>query len=386
MHPAKIVNVTHKGVRLTMDIEIDSDTHIFYGNGIATSNSHAVSYAMNSYLTAYAKSHFPRAFFCSYLYYSHQKQKPHLEIKQLVRNARLMNIDVLAPKFNLGNAHFSIIDKNIYFGVGDIKGLGDSIVKRIQERRLGAVEELGRKVEDWTWVDFLIGFSQYVPSTAIKNMVSVGALDYPGISRTRMLYEYDIYSQLSDREQKIVLKRHVDKPYRSVGALLEQITKEETGRDGVISNKSRLKKVKGFLESYKHPSHTMDDSPGWIANIEEKLLGISLTYSSVDECDISAANCNCKEFANGYNGVGGLVMIACKIDSVKETVTKKGKNPGQEMAFISISDIEGCCEGVVFPDIWDQYSGLMVEDNTLMISGKRGREKNSLIVERAWQL
>ena len=59
--------------------------------------SHSVSYAYNGYQTAYAKAHFPRAFFTSYLRHADGKPKPFEEISELVNNARLMDIDVIPP-------------------------------------------------------------------------------------------------------------------------------------------------------------------------------------------------------------------------------------------------------------------------------------------------
>ncbi|MFN9959556.1 MAG: DNA polymerase III subunit alpha, partial [bacterium] len=59
--------------------------------------SHAVSYAINAYLSAYTKAHFPKIFFASYLRFAKDKIDPKSEIKELVQNANEMDIDISIP-------------------------------------------------------------------------------------------------------------------------------------------------------------------------------------------------------------------------------------------------------------------------------------------------
>jgi DNA polymerase-3 subunit alpha len=56
--------------------------------------SHSISYAINAYLSAYTKAHFPKVFFASYLRFAKDKIDPKAEIKELVQNAREMDIEV----------------------------------------------------------------------------------------------------------------------------------------------------------------------------------------------------------------------------------------------------------------------------------------------------
>ena len=80
MHSEKIIGIKYVGAKPTMDIEIDNDDHIFWANGIATSNSHSVSYALCAFMSAYAKVHFPKEFYTAYLYFAKEKPKPQQEI------------------------------------------------------------------------------------------------------------------------------------------------------------------------------------------------------------------------------------------------------------------------------------------------------------------
>ena len=82
--------------------------------------SHSVSYAYNSYLTAYTKAHFPHEFFTSYLKNSIGKPDAYAEIEELVNNARVMDIDVKPPNIQKMNKHFTLIAKNPTFGLTEI--------------------------------------------------------------------------------------------------------------------------------------------------------------------------------------------------------------------------------------------------------------------------
>ena len=136
--------------------------------------SHAVSYAINAYLSAYAKSHFDKEFFTSYLYYSKEKQKPHEEINELVNNARLMNIDVYPPDVRKLNSNFKLIDDKIYFGISDIKGVGSAVIKKIKQAAEDVSAALSRKQDDWSWLECLLFFCTKINSTAAKAIISAG--------------------------------------------------------------------------------------------------------------------------------------------------------------------------------------------------------------------
>jgi DNA polymerase III alpha subunit len=131
---------------------------------------------------------------------------------------------------------------------------------------------------------------------------------------------------------------------------------------------------------------SLKDAPGWISLVEEAFLGISLTCTIIDECDADAANTTCKDFHSGIISKDGVLMAA-KIDRVKEIVTKQGKSKGAKMAFIEVSDSTASLESVVlFPEVWSQYKSKFFVDNTLMLAGNRGREKDSFIVTKVWQI
>ena len=123
-----------------------------------------------------------------------------------------------------------------------------------------------------------------------------------------------------------------------------------------------------------------------LSGIEETLLGISLTCSEVDGCDTAGANCTCRDFVKQSN-ISENIMLACKIEDVKVIRTKKGKKPGQKMAFLTVSDHSGLLDSVViFPKQYKTLSELLIKDNKVILNGKRGKEKDSLIVNAVIQI
>lgn len=112
------------------------------------------------------------------------------------------------------------------------------------------------------------------------------------------------------------------------------------------------------------------------------MLGISLSCSELDSCDLSQVNVTCKDFLAGQCG---YLMFGVKIESVREVKTKKGKSIGSKMAFLSISDQSCVLEDVVcFPDIWKEYGSLVTEGALVILQGERVDKDNSLSVKKVW--
>ena len=122
-----------QGAKRVNEVDKDTAEEIFgwieKSQRYSFNKSHAVSYAMNAYLSAYTKAHFPRVFFASYLKFAKDKIDPQQEIKELVRNANEMDINIQTPDIRNLNELFSIKDRKIFFGLTDIKGLGWSLKK-----------------------------------------------------------------------------------------------------------------------------------------------------------------------------------------------------------------------------------------------------------------
>ena len=349
--------------------------------------SHAVSYAINAYLSAYAKSHFDKEFFTSYLYYSKEKQKPHEEINELVNNARLMNIDVYPPDVRKLNSNFKLIDDKIYFGISDIKGVGSAVIKKIKQAAEDVSAALSRKQDDWSWLECLLFFCTKINSTAAKAIISVGAMSFIDSNRTRMLYEYDTVSNFTNKElewAKNFLLENKDERDMSVMDMLNLMLEQPVGRAGAIANKKRFEVFKSIALSLQNPPYELEDMPEWIANKEEFLLGIPVTCTKIDACDTSSANATCRDIAN--KNATEVPLVAVQLNSIRQIQVKNGPSRGEEMAFIGVSDSTCSLDCVIFPESWRAYKDLFTEGNTLMINGLLDKRKDSFIIQKAWQI
>ena len=203
MYPQKIVKIKRIGIKPTVDIEVGSAEHLFYGNGIATSNSHAVSYAVNAYLSAFAKAHFPRIFFASYLRFAKDKIDPKAEIKELIQNANAMDIEVRVPDIRYLNKLFILKDKKIYFGLTDIKGFGESVYQKLYT----LIKQLNIDFETVEWLSFAGNILCNISSISARALIKSGALSLFHKTRSAMLFEYELLNELTKKELAFLLSK-----------------------------------------------------------------------------------------------------------------------------------------------------------------------------------
>lgn len=151
---------------------------------------------------------------------------------------------------------------------------------------------------------------------------------------------------------------------------------------GAAANKNRTTKIESILQVCENPPSSMNDSPAEIAFNEEELLGISITCSKIDSCDLSEVNTSCKEFLDGKTG---FMLLGVEVSAIREIKTKKGKTPGKKMCFLTVRD-SSCSLGdvVAFPEIWSESSSLLFEGNTVLIQGERGNE-GALVIKKVFQ-
>jgi DNA polymerase-3 subunit alpha len=334
--------------------------------------SHAISYAINAYLSAYTKAHFPRIFFASYLRFAKDKIDPQQEIKELVRNANEMGITIHIPNFKLLNKYFSTKDKDIYFGLTDIKGVGNSVFEKI----MSLTDH--NSVQNYSWLDVLSIVLINITSTAAKAIISCGGFDYMKKNRTEMLFELEILSNLTKKELEIFRQIYTSNNLTNIKAVLSTMVTDETK-----INKNRKKNISDLIKMIEKPPYSLIDKIEWLSDSESSLLGAAITCSKLDTYDISMANTNCKDVKNSI--ITDNIIIAGEISNVNAVKTKKGKNPGQEMAFITIEDNTGIMDSMVlFPEAWNEYKHHIFNGNILIFVGNKTKNKDALVVEKCF--
>lgn len=192
-----------------------------------------------------------------------------------------------------------------------------------------------------------------------------------------MLFEFDLLSQLTDKESDLFDRVMLSNNNLTVVQYLEMML----ATSGVT--KRRIPTIESLIESRKNPAYSLVDKIEWLSDSENALLGVALSCSKLDCYDISMTNTNCKDFKNSVNSKN--IIIAGEISHVGLTKTKNGKEPGKEMAFVTIEDSTGILESIIlFPEAYAKYRDHLYIGNILGFIGNRSKAKDSLIVEKCF--
>lgn len=188
-----------------------------------------------------------------------------------------------------------------------------------------------------------------------------------------MLFEFGIISNLTKKELLFIAESKCE----TLKACLEHLY-----TNGKI-NKNRKAIVENLISTINKPPYSLEDSPEWIADSEDTLLGCSITCGKVDMYDISMCNTTCKDFKTGDRK--DKIILGGEIDHIGVVKTKNGKNPGAEMAFVTMKDSTGFLDSIIFfPEQYREFKNVLFEGNIIIIKGNRSRNKDSLIVEKTY--
>lgn len=375
----RVVSVEADGEADTYDVTMDAPNHNFVvGSGLVTCNSHSMSYGLTGYDTAYLKSHFPVQFYTSWLSFAEDKVKPDQEVMELVEDARRQGVLVLPPDVRQQEMIFHTDGVDIYFGLGNIKGLGEaSLVKMLA--RIKEVEGLlGKPLSQWCWFDWLLHVGSESVSVS-QRLVMAGALDWVGLKRQRMLAELEVVGSMTDKELEYLRGQVVDGSHATFSSALRFMarTKKEGGG---CANAKRASLVRGQADLLDSPPTPLNDNPAWMAWAEEQVFGFPLTCTRVDGCDLGDANTTVGEFLAGKTG---FLLLGVEIRSVRIIKTKKGT----EMAFLSLADSSGVLDDVTcFSEALEEYRHLLTQGNTVLVQGGRDKKRKSLLINKVFQL
>lgn len=348
--------------------------------------SHSAEYGMLGYWTAYGKAHFPLHFYVAWLYYAKDKQEPQEEIEELVEDLESKDFQICPPTLKYYNDlcnGFSLIDDKIYFGISDIKGIGSSVLNSLKTRIKELEDVVGKKIENIDWWTFLTRFSQNFTTKTINNLIAVGATDYmnssdgASLARSGKIFEYNIWSELNEREQQYCVQSGCKTILESLFTLL--------GANKIKIVVSRQKKIQELIAVANGAAYSIKDTHYQIVTAEEEFLGVPITCRRLDNC-YTQANTKCKELVDGK---GGNVSIAVEIVGLRKHKIKSGKSKGNIMAFLKVKDDTGVFNSVTaFSNKWEEFSDLLYRKNTVLISGKASLRngENGLIIDKVEQI
>jgi DNA polymerase-3 subunit alpha len=350
-------------------------------NRYAFNKSHAVSYAINAYWSAYCKYHRRKKFYEKYLNRATKKPKPDIEKKQLIMDAKKANIEVLPPRLQHLHVDFhrDPVKDHIVYGLRHVK-----LVGKESEKIAKHIEEVGADVvANYTWLDCLIYMAAglRLNKRATISLISVGAFN--GVnnrnSRQMMLYEFDSWKQLSAREQKAIIDNYNS---GSPAVYSSSLSEAIDNMHKVIKVNSRRKPtVDDIKDSLDNPFYDIEDKAGRIAMDEEKFLACSLTCNKVDGLDLNMVTNVCQDVVKKM--ITKKANLAVEIERIKVIRTKKG----DEMAFLTVEDGSGSLDDVtVFPEQFQKSKNLLVEKNTVLLMGEIDRKRGSFIVNNVSQI
>lgn len=334
--------------------------------------SHAVSYAMNAYLSAYAKAHFPKIFFAAYLRFAKDKIDPQDEIKALVQNANEMDITVHTPDIRNLNKNFILKNDKIYFGLTDIKGVGESVFNKL----IDIIDKNKIDIHNISWLELLFKVLLNINSTAAKSLIESGATNFfQPKTRNSMLFEYNTASDLTKKECEYIIDGLQN--FKSLDTAIEHLlTKERI-------TKNRKKVIEDAVKLLRSPPYCLEDTAEWIADVEDTALGCAITCSKVDMYDISMTNSTCRSFKNG--DLKTNIIIGGEVSYVNVTKIKSGKNKGSDMAFLNLCDQTGCIDSIIFfNEQYKKYKTILFEGNVIIVIGSRSKTGDGLVVEKAY--
>jgi DNA polymerase III alpha subunit len=369
---------------VTKEVAEEIFSWIEKSNRYAFNKSHAVSYAFNAYWSAYCKTYRLKKFYEKYLNRSDKKPKPDIEKKLLIMDAKRADIEILPPRLQHLYTEFTSHPETniIYFGLRHIKNVGTKECEKLKELADST------DVSQYGWIDCLIKiiYELNLNKRSVISLIAVGAFNGKNNlnSRQQMLYEFDSWKQLSAREQKAIAENyHSPDPALDAKNLSECISQMV---DTIKVNSRRLTTVVDIKNSLKNPFYNLDDKAVTIATDEEKYMSCALTCDKIDGIQLNMTTYMCKDIANGT--ITGKANLAAQIISVRTYKTKRGKNPGQTMAFLCAEDGSGSADSItVFPECYGEHKDLLVEGNTVLMMGEISKkDRTSLIVNKVSQI
>ncbi len=307
----------------------------------AFNKSHAAAYAVVSYQTAYLKYYYPREFMAALMTSVMDNVGKFSEYVLTCR--RMMGIPVLPPDINEGESGFSVSGDAIRYGLSAIKSVGKPVVDVI-------LAERGKGGPFRSMEDFVGRMSmKEVNKRTLENFIKSGALDtLPGTRRQKMAVAPTMLEEKA-RERKSMFEGQLSL-FDIAGDEARdefQITFPDVGE---YSKEELLAFEKDILGVYIS-GHPLDDyEDAWRRNI----TATSADFMVDEETEKAVVQDGSRVIIGG--------MVAGK--TVKTTRTN------QLMAFITLEDLMGSVEVIVFPKDYEANRELFTEDAKLFIRGR----------------
>ena len=306
----------------------------------AFNKSHAAAYAVVSYQTAYLKCHYPVDFMAALMtsFMEHTGK-----ITEYIMNCRKMGIEILPPDINEGEYRFTPYEGNIRYGLAAIKGVGRPVIDEIVAER-----ELGGRYRSLK--DFCMRLSgKSVNKRTVESFIKSGALDSLPGTRKQKMYSYISIMDGVNQEKKGTLSGQM--------SLFDFASPEE--------QKELEVKMPDVGEYEKEE----------ILGLEKEVLGVYISGHPLEEY-VATLEKNITRTTADFEVVDGETEPKVK-DQERAVIggmitgrTVKATRTNNMMAFLTVEDLYGTVEVIVFPRDYEKYRTLLEEDAKVFIQGR----------------
>ena len=312
----------------------------------AFNKSHAACYAVVAYQTAYLKYYYPVEFMAALMTSVIDNPKKVAEYILVCRN---MGIEILPPDINEGESGFSVSGSSIRYALTAIKSVGRPVITAVVEER----KERGPFLNLQDFVNRIT--DKDVNKRAVESFIKAGALDGLGGTRKQFM---SVFSQVMDRTQK-------DRKNNMAGQLSLFDIVEEEEKEGLAL---KLPDVGEYPKEMK-------------LAFEKEVLGIYVSGHPLEEYEAAwrkKISNTTADFAYDEEVQGVRVKDGAKavIGGLIAGKTIKYTKDNKIMAFLTIEDLVGTVEVIVFPKTYEQSASFLTEDAKVFVQGRVSVEED----------
>ncbi len=294
--------------------------------------SHSAAYALIAYQTAYLKAHYPVEFMAALL--TEDMENTDKVIKN-ISEVRSMNIEVRPPDINASDRSFTVADEAMRFGLGAVKGVGsaalDSILQVRRDKPFNSLQDFCERVD-----------LRKVNKKVAEALIKCGAFDTLGGNRAQFLAGLEEAMDIAQRLQR----------------------ERESGQDSLFGS-NEIRSVGGNGYGSLPAVDEWDEKT--LLSHEKEALGFYVTgHPLARYSDAIKRYATCETAALHERHDKETVRVCGVVSGLKELITKKG----ERMAFVTLEDLSGSVELVVFPEAYAAAMELLKGEDPLLVSGE----------------
>ncbi|SEN45399.1 DNA polymerase III catalytic subunit, DnaE type [Peptostreptococcus russellii] len=309
----------------------------------AFNKSHAAAYGVLAYETAYLKTFYPVEFMAALMTSVMGNTD---KVVEYIRECNAMGIEVLPPDINKSYSKFSVDGNCIRFGLAAVKNVGSHVIDAIVQER----EEAGDFIDLSNMLKRLD--SKLTNKRIVESLIKCGAFDSLGENRATLMFGFEALQESINKDKKKNVSGQI--------SLFEMMSQEQQEE---VEEQNSLKFVPEYKDKVK-------------LEMEKEVLGVYVTGHPLSEYEDlikrkTSINCGeinklkeepekLLELNDKEHIIGGMVIGKRLMTTKKDDI----------MAFVTLEDLYGSIDVVIFPRTLQQYQELLKEDSIIFIKGR----------------